>query len=278
MPSSLSVSIVVFHPDASWLERTLASLMAALRHAHESGRLGTAEVMLVDNQSATADSPFVPVLANYVDVTDRAWLRAQVLAGHGNVGYGAGNNLAIERTAADFHLVINPDVTIAADAIDAALAHLETHAACAMVTPVATSPAGMPLRLVKGYPNVMTLLLRGFAPAWVRNGFADYLARYERGDVAFDAPLTDARVVSGCFMLIRRNALVRAKGFDPAFFLYFEDFDLSWRISGFARIDRVPACRIVHGGGEAARKGIRHIGMFVRSAARFFNKHGWRGF
>jgi hypothetical protein len=34
--------------------------------------------------------------------------------------------------------------------------------------------------------------------------------------------------------------------------------------------------RILHRGGHAARKGIRHIGWFLRSALRFFNRHGWR--
>jgi len=38
----------------------------------------------------------------------------------------------------------------------------------------------------------------------------------------------------------------------------------------------VPQARIVHHGGEAARKGPRHVAWFVRSAWRFFATHGWR--
>jgi len=145
-----------------------------------------------------------------------------------------------------------------------------------MVTPVASAPDGSPLYLVKSYPTVLTLLLRGFAPNWLRTCFADRLTRYDRGDLPFDAPLSDARIVSGCFMLVRGEALRDAKGFDPGYFLYFEDFDLSYRISKAAYIARVPQCRIVHGGGGAARKGIAHIGMFARSAWRFFARNGLR--
>jgi hypothetical protein len=36
--------------------------------------------------------------------------------------------------------------------------------------------------------------------------------------------------------------------------------------------------RIIHGGGNAAKKGLKHIGLFVRSGCRFFNSHGWRWF
>ena len=71
----------------------------------------------------------------------------------------------------------------------------------------------------------------------------------------------------------RRTALEQTKGFDPAFFLYFEDFDLSYRIAKFSSISRVPDVRIVHAGGNAAKKGWRHRLFFIRSAARFYSKH-----
>jgi hypothetical protein len=38
----------------------------------------------------------------------------------------------------------------------------------------------------------------------------------------------------------------------------------------------VPSVRIVHYGGEAARKGWRHVWLFGRSAVTFFNRHGWK--
>ena len=38
----------------------------------------------------------------------------------------------------------------------------------------------------------------------------------------------------------------------------------------------VPQARIVHHGGEAARKGAKHIAWFAASAWRFFTRHGWR--
>ncbi len=274
LSTSLTVSVVVYRPDEVWLRRTLTSLQAALQRAFDGGQLGAARVVLIDNQ-ATAQSPFGILLAECFKTASTS-VQTEVIAGHGNVGYGAGNNLAIERHAADYHLVLNPDVELDASSISNGLAYLAAHAECVMVSPVATTPAGAPLYLVKSYPSVLTLLLRGFAPEFVRSLFSGYLARYERSAVSFDAPLTDARIVSGCFMLARGDALREARGFDPGYFLYFEDFDLGWRMSSNASIARVPACRIVHGGGGAAGKGLRHIAMFTRSALRFFNQHGWR--
>jgi GT2 family glycosyltransferase len=84
-------------------------------------------------------------------------------------------------------------------------------------------------------------------------------------------------IASGCFMLLRRAAFDAVGGFSPQFFLYFEDFDLSIRLrqAGW-EIAYLPSMVITHYGGNAAKKGLAHIRMFVSSAVLFFNLHGWR--
>jgi GT2 family glycosyltransferase len=271
--SSLAISIVVYFPDAAWLTTTLATLVTALEHARHSGAMRRAGIYLVDNQTASNHSPFSAQLESACN--EFGWIETDIIVGHGNIGYGRANNLAITRCAgSDFHLVLNPDVRLAENAITNALHYLQQHEACAMVAPVATAPDGQGLFLVKRFPDLLTLLLRGFVPASFQQHFRARLDAYERRDTPFDAALIDAEIVSGCFMLVRSTALAQAQGFDPAFFLYFEDFDLSYRISKFSTIARVPGVRIVHAGGNAAAKGWRHVWMFVRSALRFHWKHG----
>lgn len=276
LPADLAVAIVIYRSDAHWLERTLASLRLALISAHDDGAIRAARVYLVDNGAANRASDFQPLLER-IFAAPPPWQSVQVIAGQGNIGYGAGNNLAFRRDAdAGLLLVLNPDVELDPAAIANGVRHLDTHADCAMVTPVATDAAGGPLYLAKTAPRVSTLALRGFAPAWVRSRFAARLARYERRETGWDAALDDVEFASGCFMLMRRDAFDRVGGFDQSFFLYFEDFDLSARISRQSRIARVAGCRIVHGGGGAGSKGLGHTRMFMASAVRFFAKHGWR--
>ena len=83
-------------------------------------------------------------------------------------------------------------------------------------------------------------------------------------------------IISGCFMLCRSEQIRQAKGFDPGFFLYFEDFDLSMRVGRRAKLAFLPDMKIRHSGGNSAHKGAAHIFMFLRSARRFFSLHGWR--
>ena len=274
-PSSplVSISIVVYFPDPAWLKTTLESLVAALANARLAGALLGAQICLVDNQSISSVSPYrVPLETARKHF---GWIEPIIISGQGNIGYGRANNLAIARcTTSDFHLILNPDVKLEEDAITNALRYLEQHTECAMVSPVATAPDGQPLYLVKRIPDVFTLALRGFAPDWIKQRFRARLDAYERKETPHDAALTDVAIASGCFMLIRRSALAQVQGFDPAFFLYFEDFDLCVRIARFAGIARVPSVRIVHAGGSAAAKNIRHVWLFARSALRFFRKHG----
>ncbi len=83
-------------------------------------------------------------------------------------------------------------------------------------------------------------------------------------------------IVSGCFLLFRTSILKKLGGFDPRYFLYFEDFDLSLRTRKITQIAYVPQVKIIHYGGQVAKKGRRHIIMFIRSSITFFNTHGWK--
>ena len=107
--------------------------------------------------------------------------------------------------------------------------------------------------------------------------FGRRLELYEmRETIGAGENVSPVPMMSGCFMLVRRKALEATGGFDPRYFLYFEDFDWSVRLNRVTRSAYVPAVRAVHHGGGASRKGWWHVFMFARSAVRFYNKHGWR--
>lgn len=280
MPTSshLAVAIVVYQPDLTWLETTLTSLAKSLAVAGQSGVIAKVDVVLMDNEAGSATSPHQPMVIGAF--ADLPLVHTQVVAGHGNVGFGAANNLAFAAIDdCDYWLVLNPDVRMDGEAIRAGIAHLDANRECVIVTPCATDSAGAPQYLARRYPSFATLALRGFAPALIRRWFDGYLSKYEfrgAGDPAFDRDLHGAASASGCFMLMRGEDFRGVGGFDAKFFLYFEDNDLSVRLRARGEITRLAACKIIHGGGGAAKKGARHIGLFVKSGLRFFGKHGWQ--
>lgn len=193
----------------------------------------------------------------------------------GNTGFAQGHNLMLNYSE-DYHLVVNPDVEVASDSLVNALNFMEKHPECGLLVPETYNGQGTKEYLCKRYPTVLDLALRGFAPSWIARLFRARLGRYEMRDLINDEVLWDPPLVSGCFMLFRSSVLKQLGGFDAAFFLYFEDYDISLRTAKISRIAYVPDVKIVHYGGGAARKGLRHVYLFARSAITFFNKHGWR--
>lgn len=202
----------------------------------------------------------------------------RLIQGQGNVGYGAAHNLALTNSKADYHLIMNPDVLVAEDALKQGITFLQENPEVAVVSPSAQNSAGEKQYLCKQYPSVLNFFLRGFMPRLVQTFFKSKLARYEMRSLPEDHPSEGIPIVSGCFMLGRTQSLNKVRGFDEDYFLYFEDFDLSMRLNRCFTLAYLPAMKIVHGGGNAASKGSKHIGMFIRSGKRFFNTWGWRLF
>ncbi len=258
---TLTVSIVAYEPDHGELRATLTALGRALASFEPSA----VAVTVVDNSARDTISGLVA----------QTLPGARLVGGHGNVGYGRGHNMALERMG-KFHLVLNPDVRMQPDALVNALAFFDAHPRCGLLSPRAFWPDGGRQYLCKRFPTLLDLLLRGFAPRRLRAAFDGRLARYEMRAETQDDICWNPPIVSGCFMLFRGETLRALRGFDPRYFLYFEDFDLSVRARSLAASAYVPGVEIVHAGGGAARKGLWHIGQFARSAVRFFNTYGIR--
>jgi GT2 family glycosyltransferase len=272
MPARLSATIVTYRTQPRILEGALRSLSTAIAAARDAGLVGNVSVYLVDNGPAETHAQVTEAI--------RAWAPGAgtlaVLSGHGNVGYGRANNLVIGELRSDVHVVMNPDVELEPQALRVALAALDAHPEVGLVAPAVYGEDGALQYLCKRYPSVWVLFLRGFAPAALQRHFARALDHYEMRDVIADRFVSGVPLASGCFMLARTPLFVKLGGFDPRFFMYFEDYDLSLRMGREAGVAYVPGARIVHHGGDASRKGWRHVAWFMRSAWRFFSRHGWK--
>ncbi|MDN7675968.1 glycosyltransferase family 2 protein [Burkholderia oklahomensis] len=264
------MSIVVYRPNLRQLAKTFSSLLSALERLGVARPDARAGLYVVDN----GDEPEVlPAL----DELRARGVVCTLIGAHGNVGYGCGHNLAIERAASRYHLILNPDVDLDANSLVAAFDFFDAHPGVGLVTPRVDDEHGQMQYLCRRYPTLLDLFVRGFMPAGIRRLFARRLARYEMRDIVNATDVAwDPAIVSGCFMLFRTDVLKALRGFDARYFLYFEDYDLSLRTHDIARVAYVPTISIRHYGGGAARKGMHHVCLFVMSAFRFFNRFGWK--
>ena len=270
----LSVSIVLYHNPVDLLYSTITSLYAAALKAVDAGHLGQILVVLIDNSQSRAYRASLHDTLSSLQKDDIFTL--EYVDAEGNRGFGAGHNLALPNLKSDYHLVLNPDVELNEATLSTGLSALQSDAALALVSPKVMGSTGEQEFLCKSYPSVLVLSLRAFAPEFIRAHFRQRLNHYEMRDVCTGSQAEDVLLASGCFMLMRSEAFAAVGGFNEKYFLYFEDFDFSLRLRQRGRLLFLPAMQITHHGGYAASKGFKHIWLFVKSGARFFNDHGWK--
>lgn len=270
----LSVSIVLYHSQIELLCATITSLYQSALRALQENHLVGVDLMLVDNSESEEYAASVRALLKTLQLD--SFFSVQVSQAEQNAGFGGGHNSVISRLASDYHLILNPDAELAETALCVGLAALENNEQFALVSPRVLGPDGKQEFLCKAYPSVLVLLLRAFAPTFMRRWFRSKLYSYELRDVCEGAEPAEVLLASGCYMLLRTGSLRSVKGFNEKYFLYFEDFDLSLRLREYGRLVFLPSMVITHHGGYAATKGGSHIRLFIRSGLRFFNDHGWK--
>lgn len=261
--TTLSISIVTHLPNPSALKSTLKCLSTAVKALVNVSQ----STWIIDNSPPSYQGEWLKIVAEEYF--------AQLICGHGNIGFGRGHNIILDRIG-DFHLILNPDVELDENSLVLALNFMKSNPECGLLVPHSRWPDGTQQYLCKRLPTVFDLFLRGFTPPFVQSWFQRRLHHYEMRDVIGNSIYWDPPMVSGCCMLYRGEILKKLSGFDPGYFLYYEDSDISLRTAKISRIVYFPEMKIIHHGGHAARKGWRHISMFIKSAARFFNTHGWR--
>ena len=270
---NISVSMVTFNSSFGLLRKTLDGLDRSLRYASRQGVEFDLQLMLVDNSIDPVYRSRVEQLLKQDSTVPCN--RLSIWHPGRNVGYGAAHNQALREAESDYHLILNPDVEMDEDALYTAWQFMRDHPDVALVSPRASDARGQVQYLCKRYPSVLALSLRAFAPSFVKDWFRRYLYSYEIRDYCSGDNVADVPLVSGCCMYARTKALQTVSGFSDRYFMYFEDFDLSLRLHPVGRLVYLPSMRIVHHGGYSARKGLRHISMFVSSGWKFFRRHGW---
>lgn len=192
-----------------------------------------------------------------------------------NLGYGAANNIAMRETIYDeipFHLVINSDIQVTAEAIDNLLDVMQSNGAIGQLMPRVVDVNADLQYLCKLLPTPTDLLRRILFGKRGKESKANQ--RFELRHLDHTRPI-NAPYLSGCFMLLRTEALLKAGLFDERFFMYPEDIDLTRRIHRDFLTLYYPSETIVHAHRQASYHSIRMLWIHAVNMIRYFNKWGW---
>jgi N-acetylglucosaminyl-diphospho-decaprenol L-rhamnosyltransferase len=231
-PEPLRVVAVTYSPGEA-LEGFLTSLAGATTRP--------VEVVLADNGS-TDGAP---------ERAAQQHPNVRVLPTGGNVGYGPAANAGLADRRTGWALVANPDIRFEPGAIDELLAVAARWPRAATVGPAIMTPEGQIYPSARDLPRLSTgagHALLGWV--WPSN---PWTARYRRER---EAPRErTAGWLSGSCFLVDLEAFHSVGGFDPGYFMYFEDVDLAARLGerGWLHV-YAPTAVVEHEGGHSTRR------------------------
>lgn len=224
-------------------------------------------IYIVDN-SPTSE------LKNFINSSIKDAEKLVYIYGHGNIGFGKGNNIAI-REAIDagstYHFVLNPDIIFDPSVISELVKYMSNHNEVGQLLPKVVYPDGSLQYLCRLLPTPLDMFGRRFLPSsWINKRNARYEMHFSGYDKIFNAP-----TLSGCFMLLNTSILKRVGLFDERFFMYFEDNDLTRRIHQVSQTVFYPDITIIHNHASEHRHSKFLLKESIKSAIKYFNKWGW---
>lgn len=270
---ALSASLVLYKSDLKDVKKTLLALQEAgqFAKAHYPMRLS---LTLVDNSDDCAIFDQVARWLESVRIELPDW-ELSLLRAPGNIGYGRGNNLVIDKALSDYHLVLNPDLFVRVDALFEAIRYMQESAEVGLLTPSVFGEDGKRHYLCKRNPTLLVMFLRSFAPKWVRSAFGFVLNEFEMRDCDYEKEIHPVEYPTGCFMFFRTSRLHEIQGFDPKIFLHYEDADIGRRMLAVAKVNYVPSVMVTHKWNRETHKSLRAKMITVVSGWYYWRK--WRG-
>ncbi len=168
-----------------------------------------------------------------------------------NLGFGKANNLGAKKAVGKYLFLLNPDTILVNNAMKILYNYLEEHPNVGVAGGNLLSPEGMPtpsfcrefddLKLEKNRASWGNLLGQRIC-AKLRIGRNRPMAEFNHTEKP-----EKVAYIFGADMMIPETLFARVGGFDPDFFMYAEEEELTWRITreGYAAVS-VPQAKIIH--------------------------------
>ncbi len=224
----------------------------------------SAEVFVVDNNSIDGS----------VEMVEQKFPNVHLIANKQNVGFSTANNQAIKISNGKYVLLLNPDTVVSEDTFSKTITFLNQH----------PNAGGLGVRMIDGKgnflpeskrglptPSVAFYKIFGLSALFPRSKKA---GRYHLGFLP-ENEINKVDILSGAFMLMRKEVLDKVGLLDEAFFMYGEDIDLSYRIQlgGYDNY-YFPETKIIHYKGESTKKSsVNYVFVFYNAMIIFAKKH-----
>lgn len=194
------------------------------------------EFFLVDNAPGDGTGDMVRQRFPWVQVIDTPR----------NIGFGAGNNLAIKKALGQYVMLLNPDITVFAGELEKLVKFMDEHPDVAFCGPALNNPDGTRQDSCYRFPHWTIPFYRRTVLGKLPRG-RRAVARYLMRDVMPVQKPIETDALMGSAIMMKKTVLDEIGLFDEKYFMYFEELDICrrawekrWRVVYF------PHSRLVH--------------------------------
>ena len=258
----MKLSVIIVNYNVKYfLEQCLHSVFKAAEKI-------SSEIIVVDNDSVDGSCQMI----------EERFPEVKLISNKENLGFSKANNQAIRISSGEYILLLNPDTVVEEDSFLKIAGFMDQ-------TPDA---GGLGVKMIDGKGRFLPESKRGLPTPevafWKMFGFSRLFPhskrfnRYHLGYLGNDQ-VHEIDVLSGAFMLLRRETLDKVGLLDEDYFMYGEDIDLSYRIVlGGYKNYYFPETTIIHYKGESTKKGsVNYVKVFYSAMIIFARKHFSKG-
>ena len=221
-------------------------LQECLTSIHKETKGIDFEIIYIDN--ASNDESVEMVRKNFPETV--------IIQNEQNNGFVKSNNQGIEISKGRYILLLNSDTVILDNAIAKTINFADSHPEAAVVGCKVLNPDKTPQStMCCKFPSVLNLILSGMFldRLFPKNKFFGREGMEWWGKNS----ISEVDVVSGCYMLVRKEAIDKIGGMDERYFIYSEEVDWCYRFkkSGW-KILFTPEPEIIHYGGQTTKQTV----------------------
>ena len=245
----------------SWNTRDI--LRNCIKSIYEQSSDSSLEVIVIDN--ASTDGSAEMVKKDFPQVT--------LIENSENRGFATANNQGIAIAKGRYVLLLNPDTIVLDNAINNTLYFADAHPESAVVGCRVLNPDRTLQATCFMFPSISNMLLSTtyLYKLFPKSRFfgRERMTWWDRNDIR------EVDVVTGCFMLVRREAIEQVGLLDEQFFVYGEETDWCYRFNQAGwKVMFTPCAEIIHLGGQSTRKKATAMVVQLRkSILQFMKKH-----
>ena len=251
----LSIIIVTYN-SRSLIEQCLVSVDKAVVGIK-------AEIIIVDNDSTDGSREYLP--SKFPGV--------KFIFNNENSGFAKACNQGSKISTGEYVLFLNPDTVLSETCLADCITFFKTHADVGAVGVRMLDDKGKFLKESKrGLPSPSASFYKLFGLTAIFPS-SKTIAKYYQGHLP-ESENNPVDVLSGAFMMVKREVFEKVNGFDESFFMYGEDIDLSLRITqeGYKNY-YLGKISVTHLKGGSTNYNYKYVRDFYGAMKLFVKKH-----